>query len=155
MVRRRMLYPSEDDVELWFEHNYKALGFEKIVRSEGFDIATDFLGFQGGRVLNVELKVESHCLWYQLDQARHVDVLVCHRKDVEFEGVKITEIRSLPKESFCQCYSCQKLMNYKGCRAKVPNRMARRLITPEEAPEPFATEARKLGKIFEKEWLKK
>ncbi len=35
------------------------------------------------------------------------------------------------------------------------SRMARRLITPEEAPEPFATEARKLGKIFEKEWLKK
>jgi len=34
------------------------------------------------------------------------------------------------------------------------SRMARRLIRPEEAPEPFATEARKLGKTLEKEWLR-
>jgi len=34
------------------------------------------------------------------------------------------------------------------------SRMARRLIRPEEAPEPFATEARKLGRTLEKEWLR-
>jgi hypothetical protein len=35
------------------------------------------------------------------------------------------------------------------------SRMARRLIRPEEAPEPFPTEARKLGKTLEKEWLRR
>ena len=35
------------------------------------------------------------------------------------------------------------------------SRMARRLITPEEAPEPFASEARKVGKTLEKEWLRR
>jgi hypothetical protein len=34
------------------------------------------------------------------------------------------------------------------------SRIARRLITPEEAPEPFATEARKLGGTLETEWLR-
>jgi hypothetical protein len=35
------------------------------------------------------------------------------------------------------------------------SRIARRLISPEEAPEPFASEARKVGRTLEREWLKR
>ena len=35
------------------------------------------------------------------------------------------------------------------------SRLARRLIKPEEAPEPFASEARRGGKTLEREWLRR
>jgi len=35
------------------------------------------------------------------------------------------------------------------------SRIARRLIDPEELPEPFATEARKVGRTLEREWLRR
>jgi len=35
------------------------------------------------------------------------------------------------------------------------SRIARRLIRPEEAPEPFASEARKVGRTLEREWLRR
>jgi len=53
--------------------------------------------------------------------------------------------------------TCEERVGYVVRRAaeiEYVSRMARRLITPEEAPEPFATEARKLGKTFEREWLR-
>lgn len=35
------------------------------------------------------------------------------------------------------------------------SRIARRLISPKEAPEPLASEARKVGRTLEREWLRK
>jgi hypothetical protein len=115
MVRRRMMYPSEDDVELWFLHNYKCLGFDKVVHT---GTPTDYQAFRGDKPLNVELKVESSFAGYQISQGHHIDVLICHRKDMDFEGMEIIEIRSLDKKSFCQCPQCQQLMTYKKCRMR-------------------------------------
>lgn len=116
MVRKIRLYPSELNVEIWFEHNYKKLGFDRIIRT---GTPTDYQAFRGNKSFNVELKVESSRARYQISQNRHIDVLICHRKDFDFEDMKIIEIRALPKEKFCQCPHCQELMSYKKYRKRV------------------------------------
>lgn len=121
--RRMKWYPSEDDVELWFLHNYGYLGFDKIVRT---GTPTDYQAFKGGKSLNVELKVEASYAGYQISQGHRIDVLICHRKDMDFEGMEIIEIRSLDKESFCQCPQCQQLMAYKKCRMPPKYLMAKK-----------------------------
>jgi len=88
---------NEKEFKVWFERNYKKLGYQKIIKRDN-GMLPDYIMLKNNKVIGVELEtLSSHFLLHKHD-IKKVDEIVCIKKDLSL-GIPIIEVKELKYKS--------------------------------------------------------
>lgn len=96
-MRNEKRIRNEKEFKVWFERNYKKLGYQKIIKKDN-GILPDYIMLKNNKTIGVELEtLSSHFLLHKHD-IKKVDEIVCIKKDLSL-GIPIIEVKELEYKS--------------------------------------------------------
>jgi hypothetical protein len=96
-MKNKQRIKNEKEFKIWFEKNYKKLGYQKIIKRDSGTFP-DYVMLKNNKSVGVELEtLSSHFLLHK-HNIKKVDEIVCIKKDLSL-GIPTIEVKELDYQS--------------------------------------------------------